>query len=198
MVVRRLVVATKVAFVMVVCIMTALPVVVVVAIAAAWLAIFRIVAALLIGVLGLVAMDVARFARKLRQSFSLGLLAFVATVTRQFVAAITIVIVVINVTAWGAAFVSHVPPSVFVPALGRTPLRVRLFYGLAAQVEALVCHCSFNIVERFEILCDGFDLLINESPSRRDELITFGLMKSNIKPFKSEALVRHRNISCGD
>jgi hypothetical protein len=50
-------------------------------------------------VLGLVAMDVARFARKFQRSFSLGLVAFVATVARQFVAAIVIVIVVINTTA---------------------------------------------------------------------------------------------------
>ena len=56
---------------MVVRVMVALSVVVVVAITTAWIAIFGVVAALLIGVLGLVAMDVARFTRKLRRGFSL-------------------------------------------------------------------------------------------------------------------------------
>ncbi len=60
MVVRRLVLATNVAFVMIVRVMVALFVVVVVAIATARLAIFGVVAALLVGVFGLVAMDAAR------------------------------------------------------------------------------------------------------------------------------------------
>ncbi len=54
--------ATEVAFVVMVCVMAALSVVVVVAIASARLAIFGFIAALIVGVLGLVAMDVARFA----------------------------------------------------------------------------------------------------------------------------------------
>ncbi len=101
MVVQRLVVVTKVAFVMVVRVMVALPVVVVVvvAIATARLVIFEVVATLLIGVLGLVAMDMARFARKLRRNFSLGLVAFVTTVARRFAATIVIAIVAIIATA---------------------------------------------------------------------------------------------------
>jgi hypothetical protein len=99
MVVWRLVLATKVAFVMVVRVMVALSVVVVVAIATARLAIFGVVAALLVGVLGLVAMDVARFTRKLRRSFSLGLVAFAVTVARRFVTAIAIAIIAIIATA---------------------------------------------------------------------------------------------------
>jgi len=55
MVVWRLVLATKVVFIMVVRVMVVLSVVVVVAIATARLAIFGVVAALLVGVLGLVA-----------------------------------------------------------------------------------------------------------------------------------------------
>jgi len=95
MVVRRLVIATKVVFVMVVWVMVVLLVVVVVPIATARLAIFGVVAALLVGVLGLVPMDVARFARKLQQSFSLRLVLFVVTVARQFATAIAIAIVAI-------------------------------------------------------------------------------------------------------
>jgi hypothetical protein len=97
---RRLVVATMVARIMVVCIVAALPVVVVVVAAiAARLAIFRVVVALLIGVLGLVAMTVAMLTSKLRQSLSLGPIAFVATVPRRFIAAITIAIIRIIATA---------------------------------------------------------------------------------------------------
>ena len=99
MVVRRVVLATEVAFVMVVHVMAALSVVVVVAIAAARLAIFGVVAALLVGVLGLVAMDMARFTRKLRRGFSLELVAFVVTVMRWFVTVIVIAIVAIIATA---------------------------------------------------------------------------------------------------
>ena len=69
---RRLIVATKVAFVLIMCVMVAFPVVIV-ATAVARLAFFRIVVALLIGALGLVAMDMARLTRKLRRSFSLDL-----------------------------------------------------------------------------------------------------------------------------
>ncbi len=54
---------------------------------------------LLVGVVGLVPMDVARFARKLRRNFSLRLVAFVVTVARRFVAAIAIAIVAIITTA---------------------------------------------------------------------------------------------------
>ncbi len=99
MVVWRLVLATEVAFVVIMRIMVALFVVVVVAIATARLAIFGVVAALLVGVLGLVAMDAARFTRKLRRSFSLGLVAFVVPVARWFVTAIAIAIVAIITTA---------------------------------------------------------------------------------------------------
>ncbi len=91
--------ATKVAFVMVVRVMVVLSVAVVVAIATARLAIFGVVAALLIGVLGLVAMDVVRFTRKLQRGFLLELVAFVVTVARQFVTAIAIAIVAINAFA---------------------------------------------------------------------------------------------------
>ncbi len=97
---RRLIVATMVGRIMVVRVVAASPVVVVVVVAAAaWLAIFRVVAALLIGVLGLVAMDVARLTSKLRRSLSLGPIAFVATVGRLFIAAITIAIIAIIATA---------------------------------------------------------------------------------------------------
>ena len=99
MVVRRLVLATKVAFLMVVRIMVALSVIVVVTIATARLAIFGVVTALLVAVLGLVAMNVARLTRKLRWGFSLELVVFVVTVARRFVAAILIAIVVIIVTS---------------------------------------------------------------------------------------------------
>ena len=93
MVVRRLVVATKVAIIMLVRVMVGLSVVVVVvAIANAWLAIFGVLTALLVGVLGLIA-------RKLQRSFSLGLVAFLVTVVRRFVTAITIAIVAIIATA---------------------------------------------------------------------------------------------------
>ena len=97
MIVRRLVLATEVAFVVIVRIMVALSVVAV--IATARLVIFRVVAALLVGVLGLVAMDMARLTRKLRWGILLGLVTFVVTVARHFIAAIVIVIVVVIVTA---------------------------------------------------------------------------------------------------
>jgi hypothetical protein len=90
MVVRRPVLATEVAFVVIVRVMVALFVVVIFAIATARLAIFGIVATLLVGVLGLVAMDAARFTRKLRRSFSLGLIAFVVPVARRFVTTIRV------------------------------------------------------------------------------------------------------------
>jgi hypothetical protein len=82
MVVWRLILATKVAFIMVVRVMVALSVVVVIPIATARLAIFGVVVTLLVGVLGLVAMDVARFTRKLWRGFLLGLVTFVVTVAR--------------------------------------------------------------------------------------------------------------------
>ena len=84
-----LVLATEVAFVFVV----------VVAIAAARLAIFGVIGALLVGVIGLVAMNVARFANELWRSLPLGLVTFVFAVARRFVAAIAIAIVAISATA---------------------------------------------------------------------------------------------------
>jgi len=89
-----LVLATEVAFVVMVRIIAALSVVVI-AIAAARLAIFGIIAALFVGVLGLVAMDVARFASKLRRSLPLRLVAFVVAVAGYFVVAIAIASVAI-------------------------------------------------------------------------------------------------------
>ncbi len=118
--------ATEVAFVVMVRIMDALSVVVVV-IAAARRVIFGVIAALLIGVLGLVAMDVARFAGKLRRSLLLGLVAFVVAVARRFIAAIAIAIVAIIATARGTAFVSHVPHLIVVPALSRASLSFIIF-----------------------------------------------------------------------
>jgi len=99
MIIWRLVLATEVAFVMLVRVMVPLSVVVVVAITTARLAFFGVFAALLIGVLDLVAMDVARFTRKLQRGFSLGLVAFVVIVARRFVAAIAIAIIAIIATA---------------------------------------------------------------------------------------------------
>jgi len=82
-----LVLATEVAFVVVMRVVAAL-FVVVVAIAAARLAIFGIIAAILIGMPGFVAMNVAWFARELWRSLPLRLVAFVFAVARRFVAAI--------------------------------------------------------------------------------------------------------------
>ena len=126
MFVRRLALATEVAFVMMVCVMNVLSVVVV-AIAAARLAIFGVTTALLVGVLGLVAMGVKRFAGKLRRSLPLGLVAFVVAVTRHFTAAIAIAIVAIIATARGTAFVGHVPHLIVIPALSRASLSFILF-----------------------------------------------------------------------
>ena len=93
-----LVLATEVAFVVVMRVVAAL-FVVVIAIAAARLAIFRIIAAILIGVPGLIAMNVTWFASELRRSLPLGLVAFVFAVARHFVAAIVFAIVAISATA---------------------------------------------------------------------------------------------------
>jgi hypothetical protein len=93
-----LVLATEVAFVVVMRVVAAL-FVVVVAIAAARLAIFRIITAILIGMPGFVAMNVAWFASKLRWRLPLGLVAFVFAVARRFVAAIAIAVVAISATA---------------------------------------------------------------------------------------------------
>jgi len=101
--------------------------VVVVAIAAARLAIFGVIAALLVGVLVLVAMDMARFAGEFRRSLPLGLVAFVVAVTRRFVAAIAIAIVAIIVTARSTVFVGHVPHLVVVPAFVGASLSFILF-----------------------------------------------------------------------
>jgi len=111
-----LVLATEVAFVVLVMRVIAALSVVVVAIAAARLAIFGIMAAFLEGVLGLVAMNVARFASELRRSLPLGLVAFVFAIARRFLAAIAIAIVAIIATAGGTAFVGHIPHLVVVPA----------------------------------------------------------------------------------
>ena len=93
MVVQRLILATGV-------VMAALSVVVVVIeIAATRLAIFGVITALLVGVLGLVTMDVARFTSKLRRSLLLGLVTFVVAVTRCLLARIVIAIVTITATA---------------------------------------------------------------------------------------------------
>ena len=95
-----LVLATEVAFVVIVVMrIVAALFVVVIAIAAARLAIFRIIAAILIGVSGFVAMNVAWFASELWRSLPLGLVAFVFAVARRFVAAIAIAIVAIITTA---------------------------------------------------------------------------------------------------
>ncbi len=128
MVIRGLILATEVAFVVMVHVMAALSVVVVVTIAAARLAIFGVIAALLVGVLGFVAMYVARFTRKLRRGLLLGLVAFVVAVARRFIAAIAIAIVTITATARGrgTAFVGHVPHFVVVPVFGSPSLSFKL------------------------------------------------------------------------
>ncbi len=54
----------------------------------------------------------------------------------------------------------------------------------------------FNIIEQFKVLRDGFDRLIDESSSGRDELNAFRLMESHIKPFESKTLVWHHDVSC--
>jgi len=118
MFVRRLILATEVAFIVMMRVMAALSVVVVVMIVAARIAIFGVIVALLVGVLGLVTMDMARFGSKLWRSLPLGLVAFVVAVARCFIAAIAIAIVAMTATAQGTAFVGHVPHLVVVPALG--------------------------------------------------------------------------------
>jgi len=95
-----LVLATEVAFIVIVVMRVVVALFVVgVAIAAARLAIFRVIAVLLVGVPGLVAMNVARFASDLWRSLPLGLVAFVFAIARRFVAAIAIAIVPIIATA---------------------------------------------------------------------------------------------------
>jgi len=101
--------------------------IVIVVIAAARLVIFGVIAALLVGVLGLVAMEVTRFVGKLRRSLPLGLIAFVVAVARRFIAAIAIAIIAIIATARGTAFVGHVPHLVAVPVLSRVSLSFILF-----------------------------------------------------------------------
>ena len=66
--------------------------------------------------LGLVAMDMARFAGKLWRSLSLGLIVLVVAVTGCFIATIAIAIVLIIATVQGTAFVGHVPHLVVIPA----------------------------------------------------------------------------------
>ena len=135
MVIGILILATEVAFVVMVHVMAALSVVVVVAIAAARLAIFGVIAVLLVGVLGLVAMDVARFASKLWWRFSLRLVAFVVTIARRFIASIAIAIIAIIATARGMAIVGHVPHLVVVPVFGRTLLSFILFAVLQLELN---------------------------------------------------------------
>ena len=92
--------------------------------------IFGVIAALLVGVLGLVAMEVTRFVGKLRRSLLLELIAFVVAVARRFIAVIAIAIIAIIaiiVTARGTAFVGHVPHLVAVPVLSRVSLSFILF-----------------------------------------------------------------------
>ena len=108
--------ATEVVFVVLVMRIMAALSVVVVAITAARLAIFGVIVALLVGVLGLVAMNLARFANELRRSLLLGLVVFVFAVARRFVAAIVIAIVAIIATARGTPFIGHIPHLVVVPA----------------------------------------------------------------------------------
>ena len=129
-----LVLATEVAFVvLVMCVMAALPVVVV-AITAARLAIFGVITALLVGVLGLVAMNMARFANELRRSLPLGLVAFVFAIARRFVAAIVIAIAAIIATARGTAFVGHIPHLVIVPAFNGASLSFILYVVLLFEL----------------------------------------------------------------
>ena len=127
--------ATDVALVVMVRVMAALSVVVVVAIAAARLAIFGVIPALLVGVLGLVAMDVARFPRKLRLGLPLGLVAFVVAVARCFIAAIVVAIVAITATAQGTAFVGQVPHFVVIPVFGSASLSFKLFVVLLLELK---------------------------------------------------------------
>ena len=95
------------------------------------LAILRVIAALLVGVLGFIAMNLERFARTLRQSLLVVLCAFVATVVRQLVASIVVTIVVIVaivvifVIARGVVLAAPVPR--FIVVLSHAPLRVGLF-----------------------------------------------------------------------
>jgi hypothetical protein len=117
-----LVLATEVAFIVLVMRVVAALSVVVVAITAARLVILGVITALLVGALGLVAMNVARFANELWRSLSLGLVVFVFAIGRRFVTAIAIVIVAIIVTARGVAFVGHIPHLVVVSAFNGASL----------------------------------------------------------------------------
>ena len=148
--------------------------------------------------LGLVAMYVARFTRKLRRGLLLGLVAFVVAVARRFIAAIAIAIVTITATARGrgTAFVGHVPHFVVVPVFGSASLSFILFAVSLLELKFWLAAALFNIIERFKVLRDGFDRLIDKSSSGRDESIAFRLMESHVKPFESKTLVWHRNVSC--
>ncbi len=163
MVVRRLILATEVAFVMIVRVMVALSVVVV-AIATAQLAIFGVVAAILVGVLCLVAMDVARFwgcrgtprrcalpcrhgRGKVYQKTPAGLFARTCHVCSRC-----------RETFYSRdRDCDHRDNCDCVRCSVRRPCsslcrrtcvwqclaELQTFYDLAARVEALVCHCSF-------------------------------------------------------
>ena len=109
-------------------------VVVVIEIAATRLAIFGVITALLVGVLGLVAMNMARFANELRRSLPLGLVAFVFAIARRFVAAIAIGTVAIIATARGTAFVGHIPHLVIVPAFNGASLSFILYVVLLFEL----------------------------------------------------------------
>ncbi len=103
----------------------------VVAIAVARLAIFRIIVAVLVGVPGFIAMDLAKFACELWRSLSFALRAFIATVARQLVASITIrivaIVVIIAIVAilLGAVIFATVPR--FIVLLSHAPLRIEPF-----------------------------------------------------------------------
>ena len=114
--------------------------VVVVAITAARLAIFGVIAALLVGVLGLVTMNVAGFANELWRSLPLGLVAFVFTIVKRFVAAVAIAIVAIIAPARGTALVGHIPHLVVVSAFNGASL----IGGISLKSAKKICSkCYF-------------------------------------------------------
>ncbi len=129
----RLVVAGEPALVMVTVVMSvAHALLSVVAIAVARLAIFRIIAAVLVGVPGFIAMDLARFACELWRSLSFALRAFIATVARQLVLdsiaiRIVAIVVIVGIVAisLGAVVFATVPR--FIVVLSRAPLRIGPF-----------------------------------------------------------------------
>ena len=147
--------------------------VVVVAIAAARLAIFWLIVALLVGVLGLVTMNVAGFANELWRSLPLGLVVFVLAIVRCFVAAIAIAIIPIIATARGTAFVGHIPHLVVVSAFNGASLSFISFVVSLFDLRLLLATALFEIVERFKIFRDRLNHLFGKSSSGYDELVTF-------------------------